>query len=102
NSRDDAFARPGCEPGARARGSSRGSPAGRASGPGLRPYSPLCRKAQSRSAGDADYADRDEITFGNTCTYDGIPGPCVPSCEGSIIGQWSGVSAPNDRIEGEP
>ena len=29
-----------------------------------------------------------------------FPGPCVPSCEESIIGQRSGMSALDDRIAG--
>ena len=43
--------------------------------------------------------DRGRITFGNTCTCGGVPGPCVPSCEGSIIGQSRGVSALDGRAE---
>src|SRR5262249_61968135 len=82
NSRDDALARPGCGRGERGRGSSRGSPHERASGPGIRLSSPPCTEAASSSAGDDDYADRGGITFGSTCTCGTVPEPCLPSCEG--------------------
>ena len=67
--------------------------------PDLRPCSRLCREAPSSSADDADYADRVGITSGSTCIYGAVPRPCVPSCEGSIIGQRGGVAALDDRTE---
>jgi hypothetical protein len=83
----------------RARGSSPGSRVWRASGLGLRLCSLLCTEAASSSIGGADYVDRGRITFGSTCSCGGVPGPCVPSCEGSIIGQSRGVSALDGRAE---
>lgn len=49
--------------------------------------------------GDADYADRGGITSDSTCTYADAPEPCVPSCEGGIIGQFGDASALDDRTE---
>ena len=60
--------------------------------PGIRLSSPLCRKPANSSAGGADYADRHGITFGSTCTCDGVPEPRVPPDEGRIIGQTNSVS----------
>jgi len=77
-----ALARPGSGRGARGRGNSRGSPAGRASGLALQPCWPVCSRVPSSSAGDGGYPGRGKITSGNPCTCGGVPGPCVPSCEG--------------------
>src|SRR5262249_42831525 len=93
NSRDDALARPGCGRGERGRGSSRGSPDERASGPGIRLSSPPCTEAVSSSADDADYADRGGITFGSTCTCGAVPEPCLPLLRGEASSTNGGVPA---------
>src|SRR5262249_40094104 len=93
NSRDDALARPGSGRGERGRGSSRGSPDERASGPGIRLSSPPCTEAAGSSADDADYADRGGITFGSTCTCGAVPEPCLPLLRGEASSTNGGVPA---------
>jgi hypothetical protein len=56
------------------------------------------RKPASSSAGGADYADRDGITFSSTCTCGGVPEPCVPPDEGRIIGQTHSVSGASTTL----
>src|SRR5262245_36332843 len=79
--------------GERGRGSSRGSPDERASGPGIRLSSPPCTEAASSSADDADYADRGGITFGSTCTCGAVPEPCLPLLRGEASSANGGVPA---------
>ncbi len=94
-----ATARRGHERRATGRGSSPGSRVCRASELGWRPCWLVCSGEPRSSAGDGGYTGRGEITSGSTCTCGGIPGPCVPSCRGDIIGLSSGASYSMARIE---
>ena len=99
SNRDYATARHGRGRRARRRGSSRGCPAGRASGLGSQPCWRVCSEAPSSSAGDGGYSGRGGIIFGSTCTCGGVPGPCIPSCEGRSIGQLDGTGGDRRRSD---
>src|SRR5262245_10847139 len=57
----------------------------------IQPCWRVCSEAPSSSAGDGGYSGRGGIIFGSTCTCGGVPGPCIPSCEGRSIGQLDGT-----------
>ena len=99
SSRDCATARRGRGRRATGRGSSLGSRVCRASELGSQPCWRVCRGEPRSSVGDGGYTGRGERTSGSTCTCGGIPGSCVPSCRGHIIGLSGGASYSMGPIE---
>jgi hypothetical protein len=95
NTRDGAIAMPGPGRRLRGRGNNPGCPAPRASGLGWPLCQRFCKQGPSSNVDAGGYADRDEITSGNTCIYGALRGPWRPPLRGPIIRPTpsSGVAA---------